>query len=93
MAEILKSKARIDILALLAGVVEAEFQYVKKRLRLSDGNLSSHLTVLEEAGCVKITKTFVGKKPKTYIRLTSKGEKALLRYLDELSHLMKKDAR
>ena len=93
MAEILKSKARIDILALLSGVVEAEFKYVKKRLTLSDGNLSSHLTVLEQAGCVKIAKTFIEKKPKTYIRLTPKGEKALLSYLDELSRLMSKDAR
>ena len=92
MAEILKSKARIDILALLSAAIEAEFQYVKKRLNLSDGNLSSHLTVLEEAGCVKITKTFIEKKPKTYIRLTPTGEKVLLRYLDELSRLMKKDA-
>lgn len=93
MTEILKSKARIDILALLSGVVEAEFQYIKKRLRLSDGNLSSHLTVLEKGGCVKITKIFVGKKPKTYIRLTPKGEKTLVRYLDELNSLMEKDTR
>jgi len=69
------SKARIDILALLSAVIVAEFQYVKKRLKLSDGNLSSHLTVLEQAGCVKITKTFIKKNQRPTSGSPPRGKK------------------
>ena len=62
MENVLKAKVRIDILAILSGMVEAEFQYLKKSLGLSDGNLSFHLSILEQAKFIKITKTFVGKK-------------------------------
>ena len=79
----------IDIIWLLtlAGI----FLFLKKRLNLSDGNLSSHLRVLEEDGCIHINKTFVGKKPKTYIKITPKGRRILLQYLDELASLMGKE--
>ena len=91
MEDVLKAKARINLLALLSSTLEAEFQYLKKRLDLSDGNLSFHLRVLEEAGCIQVNKTFIAKKPKTFIKISPKGQKTLVRYLDELASLMGKN--
>ena len=90
MDDVLKAKARIELLALLSSTVEAEFQHLKKRLDLSDGNLSFHLRILEEAGCIKVNKTFIAKKPKTFIKITPKGQKTLVQYLEELASLMGK---
>ena len=51
--------------------------YLRKALGLSDGNLSHHLTVLEQAGHVEIRKTFEGRKPRTWVRTTRQGRGAL----------------
>jgi DNA-binding MarR family transcriptional regulator len=67
---------------------EIEFTTLRDLLGLSDGNLSSHLSKLEEAGYVKVRKTFEGKKPKTYISLTAKGRKAFENYISVLKKML-----
>ncbi|MDW8108816.1 MAG: transcriptional regulator [Candidatus Kryptonium sp.] len=66
---------------------EIEFINLRDLLNLSDGNLSSHLAKLEEVGYVKIRKTFDGKRPKTYISLTTKGRKAFENYIRALKKI------
>jgi DNA-binding transcriptional ArsR family regulator len=68
------------IVALLAAVVEADFQYLRHATGLTQGNLSTHLTKLEEAGYVAIEKSFRGKYPLTLCRLTESGKEALNNY-------------
>lgn len=68
---------------------KVDFTYLKKLLELTDGNLGAHLTKLEEAGYIKIEKVFVGKKPKTYIRLTGKGRDAFNEHIMALDNIVK----
>ena len=64
-----------SLVALHAGE-EIEFVYLRKLLNLTDGNLGAHLAKLEEAGYVKVKKTFVARKPRTFITVTGKGRDA-----------------
>jgi DNA-binding transcriptional ArsR family regulator len=72
--------ARLIILMILQGVGEADFLYLMREGKFTQGNLSSHLLKLEEAGYVEIEKKFKGKRPLTICRLTTKGEMALSGY-------------
>ncbi len=72
--------ARLMILMILQGSGEADFLYLQRECGLTQGNLSSHLLKLEEAGYVKIEKKFKGKRPLTLCHLTPTGEVALSGY-------------
>jgi len=77
---VIHEPARLMIAALLAAVKEADFQYLHVSTGLTKGNLSVHLSKLEEAGYVAIEKTFRGKYPLTICRLTQLGRTALESY-------------
>jgi DNA-binding transcriptional ArsR family regulator len=77
---VLHEPARLMVVALLAAVKEADFQYLHQSTKLTKGNLSVHLSRLEEAGYVEIEKTFRGKYPLTICRLTKRGREVLARY-------------
>ncbi len=72
--------ARLMVVALLAAVREADFQYLHQATGLTKGNLSVHLSRLEEAGYIEIEKTFRGKYPLTICRLTRRGREVLDQY-------------
>ncbi|MGD0871780.1 MAG: transcriptional regulator [Bryobacteraceae bacterium] len=77
---IIHEPARLMVVALLAAVKEADFQYLHQATRLTKGNLSVHLSKLEEAGYIAIEKSFRGKYPLTICRLTEHGRGALDNY-------------
>jgi DNA-binding transcriptional ArsR family regulator len=77
---VIHEPGRLMIAALLAAVEEADFQYLHQATGLTKGNLSVHLSRLEEAGYVAIEKTFRGKYPLTLCRLTASGRDALANY-------------
>lgn len=70
-------RGRLGILTVLSEAERADFAYLRDTLGLTDGNLSSNLGVLEEAGYVQIEKTFDGKRPRTWITATKAGREAL----------------
>jgi DNA-binding transcriptional ArsR family regulator len=72
--------ARLMVVALLSAVKEADFQYLHQSTGLTKGNLSVHLSKLEEAGYVVIEKTFRGKYPLTICRMTERGRQVLQQY-------------
>lgn len=72
--------ARLMIAALLDAIEEADFQYLHQTTGLTKGNLSVHLSKLEEATYITIEKTFRGKYPLTICRLTDKGRDVLDNY-------------
>ena len=72
--------ARLQIVALLSGVKQADFLFLQRETGLTKGNLSSHLATLEDAGYVAIEKTFRGKIPLTLTRLTPDGLRAFRNY-------------
>ncbi|MGD1030481.1 MAG: transcriptional regulator [Opitutaceae bacterium] len=68
--------ARLRIMAALASLdqsAQLDFRTLGKSLNLTDGNLGAHLQTLEEAGYIKIEKSFVDRKPRTYVAITNKG--------------------
>ena len=86
--EVIHQKNRLGILAVLAEADFADFGYLKEVLDLTDGNLSRHLTVLEESGLVSIEKGFEGKKPRTTVKATRRGRKALTEHLRAMQELI-----
>ncbi|NIO49613.1 MAG: ArsR family transcriptional regulator [Candidatus Aminicenantes bacterium] len=82
-------KARLGIMSILMVMEDVEFNYLKERLKLSDGNLSTHLSILEQEKYIKIKKKFVKKKPKTLCQLTGKGHNAFVEYIDNLEKIIK----
>ena len=89
---VIHEPARLLIVALLAGVKQADFLWVLNQSALTKGNLSSHLAKLEEAGYVEIEKTYRGKTPLTLLRLTRQGHAAFLGYRKSLTGLLGKSA-
>jgi DNA-binding transcriptional ArsR family regulator len=77
---IIHEPARLMIVALLAAVEEADFQYLRLATGLTQGNLSTHLSKLAEAEYVDLEKTFRGKYPLTICRLTARGKEVLDKY-------------
>ncbi len=77
---VIHEPARLVIVALLSGVKAADFLYLERESGLTRGNLSSHLSRLEEAGYVRVEKTFRGKIPLTIARLTPRGRTAFEAY-------------
>lgn len=80
--------ARLAILTVLTSVEWAEFSFLEEICALSKGNLSSHLSKLEEAGLLEIEKSFRGKRPLTRARLTEHGHQALQAYRSHLAMLL-----
>jgi DNA-binding transcriptional ArsR family regulator len=72
--------ARLAILTVLASAEEVQFKFLEEALGLTRGNLSSHISKLEEAGYVTVTKQFEGRVPVTSYRITARGRKALETY-------------
>ena len=81
--------ARLAIISILYAVEEADFLYLMHELELSKGNLSSHLMKLENAGYVKIEKTFQEKKTRTVCRLTETGRAEFETYLQQMELVVK----
>jgi DNA-binding MarR family transcriptional regulator len=80
--------ARLVIMANLYVVESADYTYLMTRTGLTWGNLSAHLSKLEEAGYVRIEKDFVEKKPHTMVRLTDGGRKAFEDYREQIKRML-----
>jgi DNA-binding MarR family transcriptional regulator len=81
-------RVRLGILAVLEEAKRAEFKYLREALDLSDGNLSRHVQVLEEAGLVRVEKGFEGRRPRTWISSTPAGRRAFEQELKALRALI-----
>ncbi len=86
---VLHEKARLGILtSLLSHHDGLVFGDLRELCGLTDGNLSRHLTTLQEAGLVEIWKGFKGKRPQTLVRLTADGKARFLEYLSLLEAIV-----
>jgi len=88
---IIHQPVRLQIMSSLVSLGQSEqvnFTYLRKLLKLTDGNLGAHLTKLEEAGYVKIDKTFVARKPCSFISATGKGRDAFDEHVNALKQIV-----
>lgn len=79
------SPARLKILALLSVVESADFTFILNQTGLTRGNLSSHLSKLEDVGYIRVKKEFVDRIPRTLVSLTGKGKHAIGAYRDNMN--------
>ena len=77
---VIHEPGRLTIAALLYAVERSDFLYLLHETGMNKGTLSSHLSKLEEAGYVEVSKTYRGKVPQTLLRLTAAGRKAFVQY-------------
>jgi DNA-binding MarR family transcriptional regulator len=85
---VIHEPARLLIMAHLYVVEAADFLYLMNQTGLTFGNLSSHMSKLEEAGYIEVEKTFVDKRPNTRLRLTEKGRRSFEEYRRNMRGLL-----
>lgn len=88
---VIHQPTRLRIMAALVGLEEGaqvEFGFLLDLLGLSDGNLSTHLRKLEEAGFIATEKGFVGRMPRTWVRMTGEGRRAFADYVAALEGIL-----
>jgi len=88
--DIIHSRIRLAIISVLIAVDEAEFNFLKEKIKTTDGNLSVHLRKLEDAEYIKVKKEFIGRKPVSTYSLSPKGRTAFETYIDSLENLIKR---
>ncbi|WP_166843783.1 transcriptional regulator [Isoptericola sp. BMS4] len=89
---VIHAPARLRVVSTLATLPhddEIAFPKLQKLLDMTAGNLSTHLRKLEEAGYVRVAKTFAGRRPVTYLALTTSGRRAFEDYTAALTDLLK----
>ncbi len=87
--KLIHEPARLQLMAQLYVVEEADFVFLMRRTGLTWGNLSSHMSKLEEAGYIEVNKEFQGKKPRTVLRMTEAGREAFDTYRSALDDVLK----
>jgi DNA-binding MarR family transcriptional regulator len=85
---LIHAPTRLKIMAYLSIVESADFTFLMNQTGLTRGNLSVNLRKLEEAGYVSITKEFVDRIPRTLIRLTGEGRRAIQVYRDNMQAVL-----
>ena len=87
--DVIHGRLRLGIMAYLSAVSCATFGEVRDKVGTSDGNLSTHIKKLEQAGYLDVEKRFVGKRPQTRLHLSETGRKAWMAWLDQMQVLMR----
>ncbi len=81
---VIHEPSRLMVVTLLAAVERADFLYIQHETEMNKGTLSSHLSRLEEANYIEVSKTYRGKVPLTVLRLTDEGRRAYEEYRRKL---------
>jgi DNA-binding transcriptional ArsR family regulator len=86
--KLIHEPARLNIMANLYVVESADFLYIMRQTGLTFGNLSAHMSKLEDAGYIAVEKEFIGKKPHTMLHLTGDGRAAFLEYRESMKRVL-----
>jgi len=89
---VIHQPVRLRIMAMLCSLGRADsidFSTLKDSLELTEGNLGAHLSTLENAGHVEIEKTFVARRPKTFVKATVSGRRAFDKHVAALQAMLK----
>jgi len=86
---VIHEKGRLAIMSMLAASPELSFTELREALKMTDGNLTTHIRTLQEAGYVSVTKSFQNKRPLTTCAMTASGKKAFTDYVNLLESILK----
>lgn len=81
--------ARLAVMALLYVIDSADFTFLMNQTGLTWGNLSAHMSKLEEAGYIEVEKSFKGRRPNTSLRLSAQGRTAFREYVRKMKQVFK----
>jgi len=87
--DVIHGRLRLGVMAYLSVASPAIFGELRDKVGATDGNLSTHLRKLEEAGYVEQEKRFVGRKPQTRVHLTPRGRAAWIAWIQRMEAIMK----
>ena len=85
---VIHEKGRLAIMSMLAAAPELSFTELRDALSMTDGNLTTHIRTLQEAGYVSVTKSFRNNRPLTTCALTPAGKKAFAAYINLLAEIV-----
>ena len=85
---VIHEKGRLAIMSMLAASPELAFTEMRDTLNMTDGNLTTHIRTLQEAGYVSVTKSFQNNRPLTTCALTPAGKKAFTSYINLLEEIV-----
>lgn len=88
--DVVHQRHRLGILTIAAEAQRVEFGYLRDTLNLTAGNLSRHITVLDEAGLIEVQKGYDGRRPKTWVRINDHGRAALAKEMAALRALVER---
>ena len=86
---VIHEKGRLAIMSMLAASPELSFTEMRDALNMTDGNLTTHIRTLQEAGYVSVTKSFRNNRPLTTSALTPAGRKAFANHLNLLEQIIR----
>ena len=86
---VIHEKGRMAIMSMLAASAEMSFTELRDALGMTDGNVTTHIRTLQEAGYVAVTKSFQERRPLTTCSLTPSGKKAFAEYIALLEQIVK----
>jgi DNA-binding MarR family transcriptional regulator len=90
--ETIHQPVRLRVMATLVTLEqndEVDFIYLRDLLDVTDGNLGAHLRKLEEAGYIAVNKTFIERKPRTYVSATAEGRRVFQEHVAALESILK----
>jgi DNA-binding MarR family transcriptional regulator len=85
---VIHEKGRLAIMSMLAASPELSFTELRDALNMTDGNLTTHIRTLQEAGYLSVTKSFQNNRPLTTCSLTAAGKKAFTSYINLLEKII-----
>ena len=88
---VIHEKGRLGIMSMLAASPELSFTELRDALEMTDGNLTSHMRTLQEAGYVALSKSYENNRPLTTCSLTAAGKKAFAGYVDLLEQIVQQN--
>ena len=86
---VIHEKGRMAIMSSLAATPELSFTELRDTLEMTDGNLTTHIRTLQEAGYVAVAKSFQNNRPLTTCALTAAGKKAFAAYINLLEQIVR----
>ena len=88
---VIHEKGRLAIMSMLAASPELSFTEMRDALNMTDGNLTTHIRTLQEAGYLSVTKSFHNNRPLTTCALTAAGKKTFANYINLLEQIIRQN--
>jgi len=88
---VIHEKGRLAIMSMLAATPELSFTELRDALEMTDGNITTHIRTLQEAGYISVAKSFQKNRPLTTCSLTASGRKAFTSYVNLLEQIVQQN--